>query len=72
MAKGCCWLVTALAVAGVATAVASPAARAVMSGAESRLAGSSDPEYAAGKAAFEREDWPGVVGDLTLVVVRRP
>jgi tetratricopeptide (TPR) repeat protein len=52
-------------------AAAAPAG-AVMSGAESRLAGSSDPDYAAGRAAFEREDWRGVVADLTLVVVRRP
>lgn len=52
-------------------ALASPA-RAIMSGAESRLEASSDADYAAGKAAFEREDWPGTIANLTLVVMRRP
>lgn len=52
--------------------VASTPVLAVMSGAESRVAGSSDTDYAAGRAAFEREDWRGVVGNLTLVIIRRP
>ncbi len=58
---------------GLALLMLAPgAARAIMSGAESRLAASSDPDYAAAKAAFEREDWRGVIGDLTLVLMRRP
>lgn len=47
-------------------------AQAIMSGAESRLAASSDPDYAAGKAAFLAEDWQGAIANLTLVVMRRP
>lgn len=47
-------------------------AGAVMSGAESRLAPSGDPDYAAGKAAFEREDWQAAIASLTLVLVNRP
>lgn len=55
-----------------ATLSAAPPASAIMSGAESRLAASSDPDYARGKAAFEAEDWQGAVANLTLVVMRRP
>ena len=29
-------------------------------------------DYAAGKAAFLAEDWQGTVGNLTMVVMRRP
>jgi tetratricopeptide (TPR) repeat protein len=47
-------------------------ADAIMSGEESRLAPSSDADYAAGKEAFERKDWPAVIGNLTLVILRRP
>ena len=47
-------------------------ARAIMSGEESKLAPSGDADYAAGKAAFLAEDWPGTVANLTMVVMRRP
>lgn len=47
-------------------------ARAIMSGQESRLAPSSDPDYAAGKAAFEAGDWQAVVAHMTMVLVGRP
>ena len=47
-------------------------APAIMSGAESRVAASSDSDYAAGKAAFECQDWQGAILNLTLVVMRRP
>jgi tetratricopeptide (TPR) repeat protein len=48
------------------------AARAIMSGEASPLAPSSDADYAVGKAAFLAENWQGAVGNLTMVVVRRP
>jgi tetratricopeptide (TPR) repeat protein len=52
-------------------ALAAPAA-AVMSGGESRRAPSSDADYAAGTAAFERKDWPAVIEHLAKVIERRP
>lgn len=52
--------------------VAATPANAVMSGDESQRAPSSDPDYAAGKAAFEAKDWAGVIGPLTKVIERRP
>ena len=66
------WSVAAVLAALVASSVAGGPALAIMSGAESRLAPSSDPDYAAGRAAFEREDWPGAIGHLTIVLTSRP
>lgn len=57
--------------AAVALAGGRPAS-AIMSGAESRLAPSGDPDYAAGRAAFEREEWEAAVGHLTIVLINRP
>ena len=62
----------ALVLSATLVALVGGSAQAIMSGAESRLAGSSDPDYAAGRAAFEAEDWRGVIANLTLVVMRRP
>jgi hypothetical protein len=53
-------------------ALAPASTRAIMSGEESKLAPSGDADYAAGKAAFQAEDWPGTVANLTMVVMRRP
>jgi tetratricopeptide (TPR) repeat protein len=47
-------------------------AAAIMSGEESTRVPSSDPDYAAGKAAFQDENWPIAVANLTMVVLRRP
>lgn len=47
-------------------------AMAIMSGEESPRARSSDSDYADGKEAFEREDWPAVITALDKVVERRP
>ena len=58
-------------VAAVLLLAAAPA-RAIMSGAESRLAPSGDADYAAGKAAFERDEWQAAIAHLTLVLVNRP
>jgi tetratricopeptide (TPR) repeat protein len=58
--------------AAVLAVLAPEPARAIMSGAESRLAASGDADYAAGKAAFEREDWSGAILNLTMVLMRRP
>jgi tetratricopeptide (TPR) repeat protein len=43
-----------------------------LSGDESPRLAPSDPDHAAGLAAFERADWQGVLANLTRVVARRP
>ncbi|MCX8101083.1 MAG: hypothetical protein N3D77_07595, partial [Geminicoccaceae bacterium] len=50
---------------------AAPAA-AIMSGAESPRARSSDSDYADGREAFLRKDWPATIEALLKVVERRP
>lgn len=45
---------------------------AVASGDESNRAESSDKDYAAGKRAFEAEDWRGVIDNMAKVIERRP
>lgn len=47
-------------------------ARAIMSGEASALVPSSDTDYAAGKAAFQAENWQVAIANLTMVVLRRP
>jgi tetratricopeptide (TPR) repeat protein len=61
----------AVALAGL-VALAPALTHAIMSGEESKLVPSGDADYAAGKAAFLAEDWPGTVANLTMVVMRRP
>ena len=63
--------VLAVVLAGM-IALAPASARAIRSGEESKLAPSGDADYAAGKAAFQAEDRPGTVANLTTVVMRRP
>jgi tetratricopeptide (TPR) repeat protein len=70
MARGGTLAAAAIVTAGLMLGLGT--AEAIMSGEESRLAPSSDADYAAGKAAFERKDWPSVIGNLTLVILRRP
>jgi tetratricopeptide (TPR) repeat protein len=68
------WRRPAAIVIAAATLVAGAAgpAGAIMSGEASRLAPSGDPDYAAGKAAFEREDWTAAIASLTVVLASRP
>jgi tetratricopeptide (TPR) repeat protein len=47
-------------------------ALAVTSGGMSEQAAPADDDYAQGKAAFEREDWPEVVEHMTRVIAERP
>lgn len=49
-----------------------PPAVAIMSGDESPRAESGDKDYAAGKRAFEHEDWSAVVDNMKKVLERRP
>ncbi|WP_075215523.1 tetratricopeptide repeat protein [Mongoliimonas terrestris] len=71
------WTPLAIALCAVvafsATMVAAPpAAHAVFSGDMSPRAPSGDPDYAAGMAAWEKEDWAGVVTHMAQVVSKRP
>lgn len=49
-----------------------PPAGAIMSGAESPRARSSDSDYADGREAFLRKDWKATIESLLKVVARRP
>lgn len=49
-----------------------PPVHAVMRGDEDRSALTTDPDYAAGLAAFERGDWSGVLDHMAKVLARRP
>ena len=60
------------AAAALGLACAATPAMAVFTGEMSERAPSGDADYAAGVAAFEAEDWPGVVEAMTAVVARRP
>jgi len=60
------------ATAFLAVAFQPPTAVAIMSGDESPRAESGDKDYAAGKRAFEREDWSGVADNMKKVLERRP
>lgn len=61
-----------LVAAAMLVAFAPDGARAIMSGAKSRLAAPGDSDYAAGREALEREDWQAAVANLALVVLRWP
>lgn len=63
--------VTCLLVSGLIWTTGGPV-HAILSGDESPKARSSDSDYADGKEAFEREDWPAVIDALNKVVARRP
>jgi tetratricopeptide (TPR) repeat protein len=59
---------------GLALAVnlASLPAGAIMGDEEIERAPASDPDYAAGVAAFDQGDWQGVLDNMTKVIERRP
>ena len=45
---------------------------AITSGGKSEQASPDDDDYARGKAAFDREDWPEVIKRMTRVIAERP
>ena len=47
-------------------------AHAIMGTDESALPSSSDPDFAAGLAAYEREDWRALIGHMAAVLEGRP
>jgi tetratricopeptide (TPR) repeat protein len=62
------WLVLAV----LMLSLASAPAIAVMSGGKSEQPPSTDDHYAKGKAAFEQEDWQGVIDHMTRAIEERP
>lgn len=69
-------LALSLATVGIAglgvTLLSAGPAKAVFSGDMSPRAPSGDADYAAGMAAWEKEDWAGVVTHMAQVVSKRP
>jgi tetratricopeptide (TPR) repeat protein len=63
---------TLAAIFSVTLALHAPPAEAIMSGAESPRARSSDSDYADGREAFLRKDWKAAIESLLKVVERRP
>lgn len=61
-----------IALGALVLAMAGGPARAVTSGGMSEQSAPADDDYARGKAAFEREDWPAVIEHMTGVVAERP
>jgi tetratricopeptide (TPR) repeat protein len=62
-----CWLVGG----AILALAAAPGAVAIQSGG-SEQAGPADPDYAAGEAAFDREDWQGLLDHMSRVVEENP
>ena len=56
----------------LAASIVGGPALAVTSGGKSEQAAPADDDYAQGKAAFDREDWPEVVECMTRVIAERP
>jgi tetratricopeptide (TPR) repeat protein len=56
----------------IAVSIMCGSALGVTSGGMSEQAAPADDDYAQGKAAFEREDWPDVVARMTRVIAERP
>lgn len=56
----------------IAAAMMAAPALAVTSGGMSEQASPGDDDYARGKAAFDREDWPEVIEHMTRVIAERP
>jgi tetratricopeptide (TPR) repeat protein len=61
-----------LVMAAFTVMLASAPAVAVMSGGKSEQPPPGDDDYAQGKAAFEQEDWQGVVDHMTSAIAQRP
>ena len=67
------WFIARCVVLGaIVASLASGPASAVMSGDESERAPPSDDDYVEGKAAFDREDWQGVIDHMTREIAQRP
>lgn len=63
---------TLVAIVSVLLALSAVPAEAIMSGAESPRARSSDSDYADGREAFLRKDWTAAIASLLKVIARRP
>jgi tetratricopeptide (TPR) repeat protein len=56
----------------IAVSIVGAPALAVTSGGMSEQASPGGDDYAQGKAAFDREDWPAVIEHMTRVIAARP
>lgn len=66
-------LLTGFAMLGLIIGATIPGpAHAVTSGGRSEQPPPADDGYGAGKAAFEREDWPGVIEQMSRAIAERP
>jgi tetratricopeptide (TPR) repeat protein len=72
MQSGLALLVRCVALGALAASLPSTPVTAITGLGESEQAPPGDDDYAAGKAAFEREDWQGVIDHLTRVIAERP
>lgn len=61
-----CWML------GCVLAATAPPASALQGWGDSSEQTPADPDDAAGRAAFEREDWQGVIDHMARVIERRP
>lgn len=72
MQSGLLRIARCVVVGAIVLSMAGAPASAVTSGGKSEQAPPSDDDYADGKAAFEREDWQGVIDHMTRVIEERP
>jgi tetratricopeptide (TPR) repeat protein len=72
MQSGLWFIARCIVLGAILVSIASGAAIAVTSGGMSEQAPPSDDDYARGKAAFDREDWQGVIDHMTRVIAQRP
>jgi tetratricopeptide (TPR) repeat protein len=72
MQSGLVLVARCLVLGALAVTLASAPAIAVMSGGNGEQVPPGDDAYAAGKAAFDREDWSEVIEHMTRVIEERP
>jgi tetratricopeptide (TPR) repeat protein len=72
MQSGLVLVARCLVLVALVVSLASAPAIAVMSGGKSEQPPPSDDDYAKGKAAFEQEDWQGVIDHMAKAIEERP
>jgi tetratricopeptide (TPR) repeat protein len=72
MQSGALLIARVVVLGSIAVSIVCAPALAVTSGGMSEQAPPGDDDYARGKAAFEREDWPEVIEHMTRVIAERP
>jgi tetratricopeptide (TPR) repeat protein len=72
MKSGLMLMARCIVLGALAVSLASTPVGAVTSGGKSEQPPPGDDHYAAGKAAFEQEDWQGVIDHMTRAIEQRP